>query len=76
MTKTETEQFEHIQFRIPKAKLDAFNALVYERYGMKHGGKTKMFLDLIAEHQTSQRITLLKAEIERLEKQRQDKHAL
>ncbi len=76
MTKTETEQFEHIQFRIPKAKLDEFNAMVYERYGMKHGGKTKMFLDLIAEHQTSQRIALLKAEIERLEQRRQEKHAL
>ncbi len=76
MTKTETEQFEHIQFRIPKAKLDEFNAMVYERYGMKHGGKTKMFLDLIAEHQTSQRIALLKAEIERLQQKRQEKQAL
>ncbi|WP_298855162.1 hypothetical protein [uncultured Ruegeria sp.] len=38
MTKTETEQFEHIQFRIPKAKLDEFNTMVYECYGMKHGG--------------------------------------
>ncbi|WP_170387526.1 DUF1192 family protein [Ruegeria atlantica] len=76
MTKTETEHYEHVQFRIPKAKLDEFNAMVYERYGMKHGGKTKMFLDLIAEHQTSQRIALLKAEIERLEQQRHEKHAL
>ena len=76
MTKTETEQFEHIQFRVPKSKLDEFNAMVYERYGMKHGGKTKMFLDLITEHQTSQRIALLKAEIERLEQQRQEKQAL
>ncbi|WP_170795811.1 hypothetical protein [Ruegeria denitrificans] len=76
MTKTETEQFEHIQFRISKSKLDEFNAMVYERYGMKHGGKTKMFLDLIAEHQTSQRIALLKAEIERLEQGKHGKHVL
>ncbi len=64
------------EWPFPKAKLDEFNTLVYERYGMKHGGKTKMFLDLIAEHQTSQRIALLKAEIERLEHQRHEKHAL
>ncbi|WP_170351296.1 MULTISPECIES: hypothetical protein [Ruegeria] len=76
MTKTAIEQYEHIQFRIPKAKLDVFNAMVYERYGMKHGGKTKMFLDLIAEHQTSQRIALLKAEIARLEQGKHGKHAL
>ncbi|WP_170327952.1 hypothetical protein [Ruegeria arenilitoris] len=76
MTKTETEHYEHIQFRIPKVKLDEFNAMVYERYGMKHGGKTKMFLDLIAEQQTSQRIALLKAEIERLEQQTQGQHVL
>ena len=76
MTKTENEQYEHLQFRIPKAKLDEFNSMVYERYGMKHGGKTKMFLDLIAEHQTSQRIALLKAEIERLEQGKHGKHAL
>ncbi len=76
MTKTVIARYEYIQFRIPKAKLDVFNTMVYERYGMKHGGKTKMFLDLIAEHQTSQRIALLKAEIERLEQRRQEKHEL
>jgi hypothetical protein len=37
----------HIQFRIPQSKLDEFNQLVLANYGMKHGGKTKTFIDMI-----------------------------
>ena len=37
----------HIQFRIPQSKLDEFNELVLAHHGMKHGGKTKMFIDMI-----------------------------
>lgn len=34
MAKTEIERYEHIQFRIPKAILGEFNAMLYERYRM------------------------------------------
>ena len=41
------EEMRHVQFRLPQYKIDQFNKLVYEKYGLKHGGKTLMFVDLI-----------------------------
>lgn len=75
MTKTvsqEHQEYEHLQFRIPKQKWNDFNNLVLAKYGMKHGAKTALFLDLIEEYQLAQQIELLKREIEQLEQAKRE----
>lgn len=63
------EEMVHIQFRVSASRADEFNQLVLKQYGIKHGGKTRMFLDLIDEYQKSTKIRHLRAEIERLERE-------
>ena len=67
MTKTVSQEYEHLQFRIPKEKWNEFNNMVLAKYGMKHDAKTAFFLDLMEEYQLSQQVELLKQEIEQLE---------
>ncbi len=38
-----------LQFKVPAVAAERFQKLVYENYGMKYGGKTQMFLDLVNE---------------------------
>ena len=63
------EEMVHIQFRVSASRADEFNQLVLKQYGIRHGGKTRMFLDLIDEYQKSKRIRHLRSEIERLERE-------
>ena len=51
--KTIKEPTKTLQFRLPESIVDAFHQAAYEKFGLKHGAKTALFLKLWRESHAS-----------------------